>query len=316
MSFIDQPAARASSIPYINDNYLAYEQTIVRALAAKAPRMTLGTTMLNADEVAMRYELEPENSLAGSLTGLVADVPAAEDGDNLLSASLALKVGKLRSFMLEKASAIVATPYECEHLQAMNRQAGELVTRLNIPMPPMVNNLLGLRVRIDDIDPDGDIEKTRGLLAVHVDQPEMFTGMASMMVPGIEELDLTNQSEPVRIPQEVLRIDDVVVHALIGDQAIGLSLGEDYTANLAGFLDAEAKQEGVFFSISYDMARQLELQGVISTKLAVDIDHHGSGHGDSSEALEASYTAMLDRSRTDMKFTPSGLTIDSHISFK
>src|SRR5210317_1429943 len=36
MSFIDQPAARASSIPYINDNYLADEQTIVRELAAKA----------------------------------------------------------------------------------------------------------------------------------------------------------------------------------------------------------------------------------------------------------------------------------------
>ena len=36
MSFIDQPAARKSSIPYINDNYLADEQTIVRALAAEA----------------------------------------------------------------------------------------------------------------------------------------------------------------------------------------------------------------------------------------------------------------------------------------
>ena len=36
MSFIDQPAARDSSIPYINDNYLTDEQTIVRALAAEA----------------------------------------------------------------------------------------------------------------------------------------------------------------------------------------------------------------------------------------------------------------------------------------
>ena len=36
MSFIDQLAAQASSIPYINDNYLADEQTIVRELAAKA----------------------------------------------------------------------------------------------------------------------------------------------------------------------------------------------------------------------------------------------------------------------------------------
>jgi RHH-type proline utilization regulon transcriptional repressor/proline dehydrogenase/delta 1-pyrroline-5-carboxylate dehydrogenase len=36
MSFIDQPAARESSIPYINDNYLADEQALVRELAEAA----------------------------------------------------------------------------------------------------------------------------------------------------------------------------------------------------------------------------------------------------------------------------------------
>ncbi len=36
MSFIDQPAAHPGSIPYINDKYLADEQTIVRELAALA----------------------------------------------------------------------------------------------------------------------------------------------------------------------------------------------------------------------------------------------------------------------------------------
>ena len=36
MSFIDQPAARACRIPYINDNYLADEQELVRQLATEA----------------------------------------------------------------------------------------------------------------------------------------------------------------------------------------------------------------------------------------------------------------------------------------
>ncbi len=36
MSFIDQPAAQPSRIPYINDNYLADEQELVRALAEQA----------------------------------------------------------------------------------------------------------------------------------------------------------------------------------------------------------------------------------------------------------------------------------------
>ena len=36
MSFLDQPAARESSIPYINENYLADEQALVRQLAEEA----------------------------------------------------------------------------------------------------------------------------------------------------------------------------------------------------------------------------------------------------------------------------------------
>ena len=36
MSFMDQPAARDGSIPYINDNYLADEQELVRKLAGEA----------------------------------------------------------------------------------------------------------------------------------------------------------------------------------------------------------------------------------------------------------------------------------------
>src|SRR5210317_103126 len=36
MSFIDQPAARACSISYINDNYLTDEQELVRQLATEA----------------------------------------------------------------------------------------------------------------------------------------------------------------------------------------------------------------------------------------------------------------------------------------
>ncbi len=71
-------------------------------------------------------------------------------------------------------------------------------------MPPMVNNLMGVRVRVDDFDPAMEISQANGLLAIHVDKPEMFVGMASMMLPGFENLDLANQTEPVRIPAEMM----------------------------------------------------------------------------------------------------------------
>ena len=288
----------------------------LKSMVARVPRITAGTTMLTANEIGMRYEAELENSLASGFAALVSDTPVALDGDYLLSASVALQVGKLRTFVLEKANEIVATPYQCAELEELNQNAMELVQQLNIPMPPMVNNLKGLRVNLTNIDPSGDIPNAEGLFALHVDKPEMFVGMASMMVPGFEELDLPNQTKPVRIPAEVLHMEGFDVFALMGDNAIGAAIGEQHINGLEQFMAAKPQDSGTFFSMSYDMAKQFEIQQALEEKYAMN------GHGDHSfsdelsNAARESYTEIFDRSRVDMRMTGKGLVIDSSISFK
>ena len=263
----------------------------------------------------MRYELEIENSLALNLVSLVSDTPTAVDGDHLLSGSLAIQVGKLRSFVLDKVNAIVATPYECEMLQKLNEQATQLVTQLNIPMPPMVNNLMGARIMVDDYNPAEDFKAGSGLLAVHVDKPEMFVGMASMLLPGFDELDLANQSEPVRIPAALLHMEDLEVFALMGDSAIGASIGEQQSQGLEAFMDARPQDSGTFFSVSYDLARQAEIQAEIEKKWGRDSAADHSSADELTDAFKESYVDMLGRSRVDVRFTGNGLVIDSSISF-
>jgi hypothetical protein len=303
----------------------------IRSLVAKAPRMTAGTTKLTADEIGMRYELEIENSLAASLAGLVSDTPVAIDGDHLLSGSLAIQVGKLRSFVLEKVTAIATTPYQCEILQELNQNATEMMTQLNIPMPPMVNNLMGARILLEDFDPTTQPPEGTGLVALHVDKPEMFVGMASMMVPGFDNLDLANQKEPVEIPAELLHMEGIEVSALMGDSAIGVSVGAGQSKGLKAFLAAEPQDNGTFFSVSYDMARQMEIQERMAEKYNFDAsaydgsdvdesDVDGSDHEakmqELSEAVKASYTSMLGRSSVEMRVSGEGLVIDSHMTFK
>ena len=286
------------------------------SMIAKAPRMTAGTTKLSVNEIGMRYELEIENSLASSLAALVSAIPVAEDGDHLLSASLALQVGKLRNYVLEKANAIVASPYQCEQLQELNQNAVELAEQLNIPMPPMVNNLMGVRVKVADFNPTGQIPQGDGLIAVHVDKPEMFVGMASMMVPGFEDLDLANQSEPVRIPAEMLHMEDLDVFALMSDTAIGAAVGEQHAKDLVKFMAAPSQDNGTFFSVSYDMAKQIEIQMAMKEAFAVDTDGDRSPADELSDAVMESYTTMFGRYNIDMRLTGDGLVIDSIMTFK
>jgi len=288
----------------------------IKSIIAKTPRMTAGVTRFTDNEVAMRYDLEIESSLASGLAALVSEIPSAGTGNHLLSASLAIKVGKLRNFMLEKATAIVTTPYQCTKLQGMNVQAEQLMTQLNVPMPPMINNLMGLRVRVDDFDPAKEFTQLDGLLAIHVDKPEMFVGMASMMVPGFENLDLANQSEPVRIPAEMMHMEGIDVFALMSDDAIGASVGEQHVKDLGGFMKAKPQDNGTFLSVSHDMAKQMQIQVALAGKYQVEPDQNPSKINAYSEAVKDVYMEILDRSQVDMRLTSEGLQIDNSITFK
>lgn len=192
------------------------------------------------------------------------------------------------------------------------------MTQLNIPMPPMINNLMGIRVMVDEFNPAGEISRTNGLLAIHVDKPEMFVGMASMMLPGFDSLDLANQTEPVRIPAEMLmlHVEGLEVFALMNENAIGASIGEQHVKDLPGFMGAKPQDNGVFFSVSNDMAKQMEVQAAIAGQFQIDTDEHHPVAYENSEALKKAYADMLGRSRVEMRLTPGGLVIDSSMTFK
>jgi len=289
----------------------------LEAMIAKAPRMTAGTTRLTANEIAVRYDLEIENSLASGLAALVSSIPSAGDGNFLLSASLAIKVGKLRSFVLEKATAIFENPYQCANFQQLNERADVLMTQLKTPMPPMINNLMGLRVRMDDYDPAMTITDGNGLLALHVDKPEMFVGLASMMIPGFENLDLANQSEPVKIPAEMLRMEGVDVFALMSDEAIGAAIGEKHVKDLAGFMNEKSQDNGTLFAISYDMAKQMEIQAALEEQFQLEMVEEDDGVvNEYADAVQKAYTDILGRSRVDVRLTSDGLQIDNSMTFK
>lgn len=305
-----------------------------KSIAAKAPRMTSGMTTLETDEWAVRYDLDLQSPLASSLAALVSDTPVAADGDHLFSASLAIQVGKIRTFLIEKANQVIASPYQCEQLQNLNVNAQNLVEQLNIPMPPMINNLMGFRVKVDDIDPQMEYSEGSGLLALYVDKPEMFVGMASMMLPGFEELDLANQKDPVKIPSNLTRVEGVNVYALMSNNAIGAAIGDQDPAALAPFLKAEPQNSGTLFSMSVDMAGQMKLSNAFTDQWE-DSGFSGMEEGwkddtddldeadeealrmiEFSNALEASYAEILGRSRIDVNLNSKGVTIENRITFQ
>ena len=303
-------------------------KTEIRGIVSNSPRMTMGVRELTTSAIAMQYRVETETTLAQQLAGLVADIPIANPlSDRILELSFGMRFGAVRDFLREKVVAIMESPYQCEHLQSINQSATEAFTQLNQPMPPLVNNFRGLRLSLSEIPETNSMPVNgRGLIAVHVEQPEMFVGMAQMFLPDLSELTLAPGEPPVQLPASMLPIPNVVAFAALSDDAIGLSVGDGEDAGLPAYLEEEAGPAGTFMSIGYDMAAYLEYTQKLGKQYEQTEDELAETDPeqeavlqsieDISAAAQQAVKSFSDRSYTTFRLTPDGFEADSRMTFK
>lgn len=300
-----------------------------RTIIAAAPRFVAGTTELTADAIGIRYQIEIQPTLAQALTTLVSEVPvASSDPTRLLATSLGINIGTLREFLLEKATELAASPFQCPKLAELNKQISTFAAQLNQPMPPFIGNLKGFRLVMDEMDMrDFKPQEARGMFSLEVENPQMLVGMASMMVPGFEELGIEPGSDPVQLPEELLRFatPEVDVYVVMTSDAIGLSLGKDQQAGLVDFMEASGDNNGTFFSLEYEMAASLNFQDNMVDSYT-DVDN-GSDNDyavvedidrarEMQKDLSQAYKSMVGRTRMELRFTGDGLVIDTRMTFK
>jgi len=280
----------------------------IARMVAKAPRITYGLTELTAGAVSLAYTVELESGLAARLAELVADVPVADTSPNkVFAAALGLNVGRVRDFLVERATAITEAPFQCEQLQALNQQARQALDQLSQPMPPFVNNLKGFRVSLDEVNFENPSpEGTRGLLSLEVEKPQMLVGMAQMFVPGLDGLELEPGADPVAVPQELLSFTsgDLQIYAVMNNRSLGFAVGGAGKDELAAFMEAGADNRDTFFSVEYDMSAPAALQRRLGGALAAAPD------------AGAAYPQWLGRSRLEMGFDDEGLQARTRMTFR
>lgn len=301
--------------------------TEIHEILDNVPLMTMGTRQLDESAIAMQYRLETPETLAGQLMGLVSKIPAADVlSDQVLEFAFGMRFGPVRDFLREKATAIAENPYQCEHLLDLNGSAAQALARLEQPMPPFLNNFRGIRASLSQIvmSEDSIPENARGFVAVHVEQPQMFVGMAQMFLPDLSTLTIAPGEPPVQLPDSLVPAPGMIAFAAMSEDAIGLALGDGEQDSLPGFLDREPGPEGTFLSASYDMAAYLDytesMRGLYDVAAEADNGNPHQQHTRAAEELRLSavsaFREMADRSHTTMQFTPGGLVIDNRMTFK
>lgn len=292
----------------------------VHQIISNTPLMTVGIKELDSSVIATQYRVETPQNLASQLMGLVSKIPAADAAtDRILELAFGMRFGPVRDFLRQKATAIVENPYVCEQLLDLNDSAARALLQLDQPMPPFLNNFRGVRVSLSEItmDPGSMPESASGFMAVHVEQPQMFVGMAQMFLPDLSTLTIAPGAPPVRIPENLIPVPGLVAFAAMSDEAIGLSLGAGEESGLPAFLEQKAGPEGTFLSASYDMAAYQEYSRKMED---LSMAGHEAGNEyyprDLANAVNEAVRQMADRSSTSMTFNAGGLVIDNRMTFK
>lgn len=288
----------------------------ISSIIQHTPRVYSGVKELSEDAVSSQFVVETGSSIAKQLIGLVSGVPQANSNSSYLAElAIGLRVGAVRDFLREKAMAVLDSPYQCEQLLKLNDHAQQASDQLNQPVPPLVNNLLGLRVAISRFGSDmSDINSSEGLIALHVSQPEMLVGMAQMLVPNLAELNLAPGEPPVLVPPEIIPVPGLVMYAAQSKQAIGLSVGEGQQLGLSDYLGQQGKANGTFLSANYDTASYMDLTGKLGAYADQSGDHPMAIN--IAKDIQDAIKAVSNRTDTRFKFTKDGFVVDSRISFK
>ncbi|MEE4172979.1 MAG: hypothetical protein V2I57_01850 [Xanthomonadales bacterium] len=290
-----------------------------RLVTTFVPRMVAGATEVTADRVGVRYQLETNAWLGGELARLVGDVPpASSDPGRVATISLNLQMGRVVTFLRESSSAMAAVPFQCPQLQALNAQVAQMAQNLDQPLPPFIGNLKGFRAEVSEFDPASmDPGGARGRVALEMESPQMVIGMASMMIPGFEELQIEPGGDPVEVPQEIMTVvtPEFEAYAVMSKDAIGISLGKGEKDGLKDFLEADGDPDGIFLSADYDAGQLARMQRQVGTQQRYSAEPTSNLEMD-VEAMTEAYEAMLGRSRFELRLTEDGLTIDNTQDFR
>jgi len=296
--------------------------TEIHGIIDNAPMMTMGVKELTPAAIAVQYRLETPKTLASQLMGLVSEIPVADElSDRVLEFAFGMRFGPVRDFLREKVAAIVEAPYQCERLGNLNESAVQALAKLDEPMPPFVNNFRGVRAGISEFltDQDSIPENAQGHLAVHVEKPEMFIGMAQMFLPDLSTLAITPGDPPVRLPESLIPMPGVTAYAAMTSDAIGIAVGEGEEETLPEYLDRDAGPDGTFLSASYDMAAYLDYTAKLGKHYP---GHDGEDNAHTQAAREihsaasTAFREMTDRSYSTLRFTADGLVAENRMTFK
>ena len=260
----------------IDENMLSAAcKTEFSALFSKAPRLVAGTQKLTDDTIKATMVWEMDTELANDMAQMVGRIP---HGNNQAAFAFGMSFDLLnaKNVATKYVDAVIQAPYACEHFGMMNQKATELQAQLAQPIPPFVGNFKGFNFSMDEIklnlaaantdNPDFKevIESLKTQAFFAVDETQALLGMAQMMLPQLQGMDIKTDGSLITLADQVplisgkdIPFDVKNLYAAISSDTIGISLGHEGGGELSDKVQTEGQTALLYTSADADGYRDV-----------------------------------------------------------
>ncbi len=295
-------------------------RTEFRELAGIMPAIEFGYRNMTPTLFDGHGILKLRSDIATGLAEVTAPVPGlGGEMDGVFTYGMGMDLRKLAAFAEARVAAIQADPYECEQLVGLNEQAASMEQSLNAPIPPMVYNVKGLLLKLDDLSglmqgaafaPQSPPD-FRALLAV--DGAGALYMLGAGFLPGLAELNLEPNGETVELPPGTLPNIGETAYVAMNESAIALGMGEKAAAGLSDMLSAPPSGDEPLMAMSYDLeAYSAFMQSIMESAAADDPDADPQELGELFGVVGDFY----DRVWMDVLVTERGIEIPSTVTLQ
>lgn len=274
----------------IEDNMISQNcKTEMSSMVAKAPRLVSGLTQFDNENINTKiiWEMQPE--IGSALSKIAGRIPKVDNPNAAFSFGFSIDLLEGKSVISEFIQQAIDTPYKCELFSNLNQKMNTFKAQLSQPLPPFIGNFKGAYFSLDDFKMDGaDLEtlsknpqslakNLKMHLLLSVDQPQSLIGMAQMMVPQLQNIEIKTDGIPISLSEYIpvsgsdIPFDTKTMYAALSDTTIGFSTGStDEGKALGQMVNSESEKLLINFSANGQKYTQI-VESVYDLIDAVDL---------------------------------------------
>ncbi len=293
-------------------------QAEIASLGEAWPRMAFGVTAMDGRTQRSLAVVEARTDIAADLAGLSIAYPGGTATDPALTmdVGIALDLAKVVGTASKWSNAFATAPYQCAELAGINTAMGQLQQgTMGLAMAGGLGH--GLRMQVSELELDlasGAPPRFAGRVVVASNNPQGLLGMASMQLPAMAAAGLAPGAGVKAIEGGLPGLEGPV-HAVMGERALAMSIGEGQEAGLEALLATDAADTRVVgYAVSGEgYARMMTSMNQAQAALAMP-GADPAREARKAELMAEMMRASFERMESGVRFTARGIEMDATVT--